>query len=71
MRQNRVEMKNRHNLIKNSVEGLNSSLDTAQERVSELEDGGDKSPRTLHREINSWKTGQQLRHMKNGMNAKV
>lgn len=32
-------MKNKgDNLIKNSVAGLNDSLDTAQERVSELED---------------------------------
>lgn len=31
-------MKNRDHLIKNSVADLNSSLDTAQERVSELED---------------------------------
>lgn len=44
LKKNHVEMKNRDNLIKNSVAGLNSSLDTAQERVSELEDWSDKSP---------------------------
>ena len=38
LKKNHVEMKNRDNLIKNSTAGLNSSLDTAQERVSELED---------------------------------
>ena len=38
LKKNQVEMKNRDNLIKNSVAGLNSSFDTAQERVSELED---------------------------------
>lgn len=43
-------------IIKNSVVSLRSSLDTAQERVSELEDWSDKSPRTLHRKTKSWKT---------------
>lgn len=30
MKKNQVEMKNRDNLIKNSVAGLNSSLDSSQ-----------------------------------------
>lgn len=38
-------------VIKTSVSGLNGSLDTAQERVSELEDWSDKLPTTLHREM--------------------
>lgn len=38
LKKNQVEMKDRDNLFKNSVAGSNSSFDTAQERVSELED---------------------------------
>lgn len=56
LRKKQAEMKNKDNVIKNSVAGLKSSLDTAQERVSELEDWSDKSPRTLHRKTKSWKT---------------
>lgn len=48
--------KKKKTIIKNSVVSLRSSLDTAQERVSELEDWSDKSPRTLHRKTKSWKT---------------
>jgi hypothetical protein len=38
-------------VIKTSVGGLSSSLDTARERVSELEDWSDKLPTTLHGEM--------------------
>lgn len=56
LRKNQVDMKKKKTIIKNSVVSLRSSLDTAQERVSELEDWSDKSPRTLHRKTKSWKT---------------
>lgn len=38
-------------VIKTSVSSLSSSLDTARERVSELEDRSDKLPTTLHGEM--------------------
>ena len=56
LRKNQVEMKTRDNLIKNSVAGLNTSLDTAQEGVGELEGWFDNSPTTLLGEVQSWKT---------------
>ena len=61
LKKHQVEMRNRDNLIKNSVAGLNSSLDTAQERVSELEDWADKSPKTLHKELKIWKSGTAIK----------
>lgn len=38
-------------VIKTSASSLSGSLDTAQERVSELEDWSDKLPTTLHGEM--------------------
>ena len=48
-------MKNTTSEIKNTLEGMNSSLEEAEDQISDLEDRGEKNTQSEHQKQKSFK----------------